>query len=180
MQKETRGGSDGRSLAAWRCDMQAAWRAHIRDNAPPFPYSDKLAQAAGIGLSKPHPAVPWRGSTRERELSQKKRICDAKAWCVPYAFTKKVFYKCLKQKLCCTSRVLSLLYCLPKRLKGTVSRDFLLLVLFMNQFPPSPRVFHYDRFKFFQKFAEIFAAQGLPPVSTTPVANGKNLQSEKS
>ncbi len=27
-------------------------------------------------------------------------------------------------------------------LKGTVSRDFLLLVLFMNQFPPSPRVFH--------------------------------------
>jgi hypothetical protein len=26
--------------------------------------------------------------------------------------------------------------------KGTVSRDFLLLVLFMNQFPPSPRVFH--------------------------------------
>jgi hypothetical protein len=27
-------------------------------------------------------------------------------------------------------------------LKGTVSRDFLLLVLFMNQFPPSPRVVH--------------------------------------
>ncbi len=27
-------------------------------------------------------------------------------------------------------------------LKGTVSRDFLLQVLFMNQFPPSPRVFH--------------------------------------
>ncbi len=26
--------------------------------------------------------------------------------------------------------------------KGTVSRDFLLLVHFMNQFPPSPRVFH--------------------------------------
>jgi hypothetical protein len=26
--------------------------------------------------------------------------------------------------------------------KGTVSRDFLLLVFFMNQFPPSPRVFH--------------------------------------
>jgi hypothetical protein len=25
--------------------------------------------------------------------------------------------------------------------KGTVSRDFLLLVLFMNQLPPSPRVF---------------------------------------
>ncbi len=26
------------------------------------------------------------------------------------------------------------------KLKGTVSRDFLLLVYFMNQFPPSPRV----------------------------------------
>jgi hypothetical protein len=56
-------------------------------------------------------------------------------------------------------------------LKGTVSRDFLLLVFFMNQFPPSPRVFHLDRFEFFRKFAEIFASQGAPPVSMTPVAN---------
>ncbi len=57
-------------------------------------------------------------------------------------------------------------------LKGTVSRDFLLLVFFMNQFPPPhPRVFHLDRFKIFRKFAEIFASQGAPPVSTTPVAN---------
>ncbi len=29
---------------------------------------------------------------------------------------------------------------LGTRLKGTVSRDFLFLVFFMNQFPPSPRV----------------------------------------
>jgi hypothetical protein len=41
----------------------------------------------------------------------------------------------------------------------------------MNQFPPSPRVSHLDCFKFFRKFAEIFASQGAPPVSTTPVAN---------
>jgi hypothetical protein len=34
----------------------------------------------------------------------------------------------------------------------------------MNQFPPSPRVFLLDRFKFFRKFAEIFASQGSPPV----------------
>jgi hypothetical protein len=47
----------------------------------------------------------------------------------------------------------------------------LLLVFFMNQIPPSPRVFHSDSFKFFRKFAEIFASQGAPPVSTTPVAN---------
>ncbi len=47
----------------------------------------------------------------------------------------------------------------------------MLLVFFMNQFPPGPRVFHLDRFEFFRKFAEIFASQGAPPVSTTPVAN---------
>jgi hypothetical protein len=52
-----------------------------------------------------------------------------------------------------------------------VSRDFLLLVFFINQFPPSPREFHLNCFEFFQKFAEIFASQGAPPVSTTPVAN---------
>ncbi len=28
-----------------------------------------------------------------------------------------------------------------------------------------------DRFEFFRKFAEIFASQGVPPVSTTKVAN---------
>ncbi len=38
----------------------------------------------------------------------------------------------------------------------------------MNQFPPSPRVIHKDRFKFFRKFAEKFASQGEPPVSKTP------------
>ncbi len=53
-------------------------------------------------------------------------------------------------------------------LKGTVSRDFLLLVFFMNPFPPSSRVFHVDSFKFFRKFSEIFASQGAPLVSTTP------------
>jgi hypothetical protein len=52
-----------------------------------------------------------------------------------------------------------------------VSRDFLLLVFFIIQFPPSPKVFHLDRFEFFRKFAEIFASQGAPPVSTTQVAN---------
>ncbi len=56
-----------------------------------------------------------------------------------------------------------------------MSRDFLPLAFFMNQFPPSPRVLHLDRFKFFRKFAEIFASQGAPPVSTTPVANFSSL-----
>jgi hypothetical protein len=41
----------------------------------------------------------------------------------------------------------------------------------MNQFPPSSRVFRLDRFEFFRKFTEIFASQGAPPVSMTPVAN---------
>jgi hypothetical protein len=41
----------------------------------------------------------------------------------------------------------------------------------MNQFPPSPRVSHKDRFEFFRKLAEIFTSQGAPLVSTTPAAN---------
>ncbi len=45
----------------------------------------------------------------------------------------------------------------------------------MNQFPPSPRVFHWDRFEFFQKFAEIFPAQGLPPVANETIFNQKNF-----
>jgi hypothetical protein len=55
--------------------------------------------------------------------------------------------------------------------KGTVLQVFLLLVCFMNQIPPSPRVSHLDGFKFFRKFSEIFTSQGAPPVSTTPTAN---------
>ncbi len=51
-------------------------------------------------------------------------------------------------------------------LKGTVSRDFLLLVFFHESVSP-----HLDRFEFFRKFAEIFASQGALPVSATPVAN---------
>jgi hypothetical protein len=41
----------------------------------------------------------------------------------------------------------------------------------MNQFPPSPRVSHSDRFEFFRKFAEIIVSKGAPPVSATPAAN---------
>jgi hypothetical protein len=55
-------------------------------------------------------------------------------------------------------------------LKGTVSRYFLLLVFFTNHFPPAPEYPNKDRFKFFQKFAEIFASQDAPPVSTTNFA----------
>ncbi len=40
--------------------------------------------------------------------------------------------------------------------KGTVPRDFLLQVFFMNQFPPSPWVYHQDRsVELFRKFADI-------------------------
>jgi hypothetical protein len=54
------------------------------------------------------------------------------------------------------------------------ANDFLLLVFFMGQFPPSPRVSHLDRFEFFRKFAEIFTSQGAPLVSTILVATGVN------
>jgi hypothetical protein len=43
----------------------------------------------------------------------------------------------------------ALLSLLWQTLKRTVSQDFLLLVFFTNQFPPSPGVFYLDRFKFF-------------------------------
>jgi hypothetical protein len=56
-------------------------------------------------------------------------------------------------------------------IKGTVSRDFLLLVFFMYQFPPAPEYTINTVSNCFEKLAEIFASQGAPPVSTTPVAN---------
>ncbi len=60
-------------------------------------------------------------------------------------------------------------------------RDFRLLVFFMNQFPPSPWVYHWGCFKLFWEFAKIFAAQGWPPLSLPPdgkwnkIFNQKNL-----
>jgi hypothetical protein len=62
--------------------------------------------------------------------------------------------------------------------KGTVPRDVQLQVFSGIRFPQAPGVFHSGRFEFF-KIAEIFAAEGAPPVSLTPVANGKNPQSEQ-
>jgi hypothetical protein len=70
-------------------------------------------------------------------------------------------------------------YSWNKDLKGTVSPDFRLLVFFMDQFPQASEYTTKAISIFFRKFAEIFAAQGTPPVSTAPVANGKNLQAEK-
>jgi hypothetical protein len=61
--------------------------------------------------------------------------------------------------------------CQHLKLKGTVSQDFLLQVFFMNQFPPAPEYPIRTVSIFFQKFAEIFASQGAPPVSTTSAEN---------
>jgi hypothetical protein len=63
------------------------------------------------------------------------------------------------------------------RFKGSATR-FSTSGFFMNQFPPSPWVYQKGRFEFFRKFAEIFTAQGWPPVSLTPVAKENKLQSE--
>ncbi len=54
-------------------------------------------------------------------------------------------------------------------LKGTVSRDFLLLVFFISV-SLQPQSILLGQLRFFSKFAEIFASQGAPPVSMTPVA----------
>ncbi len=51
------------------------------------------------------------------------------------------------------------------RIKGTVSQDFVLLVFFINQFPPPPpQGPNRTVMNFFRKFTEIFASQGAPPV----------------
>ncbi len=52
-----------------------------------------------------------------------------------------------------------------------MSRDFLFKVFFMNHLSPSPWKWRKDRFKFFQKSAEIFASQGAPTISMTPSVN---------
>jgi hypothetical protein len=62
------------------------------------------------------------------------------------------------------------------RFKGTVSRDFLLLVFFMNQFPPSPRVSHFSKIRGDIRKSRCTTGVNdtggkLPPVSTTPAAN---------
>jgi hypothetical protein len=70
------------------------------------------------------------------------------------------------------------MYKKPSYLRDSATR-FLASGFLNGSFSPKPQLHHYGRFKFFQKFAEIFAAQGAPPMSLTPVANEKNLQSEK-
>ena len=64
------------------------------------------------------------------------------------------------------------------RLKGQCHEIFDLRFSFHESVSPTPLSIPLRPFHFFRKFAEIFAAPGLPLVSTTPVANGKNLQAE--
>jgi hypothetical protein len=47
--------------------------------------------------------------------------------------------------------------------------------VFMGKFPHSPRVSRWDRFKFLQKFAKIFASQGASAVSMTTVATSPSV-----
>jgi hypothetical protein len=65
-----------------------------------------------------------------------------------------------------------------KLIKGTVSQDFCFW-FFHESVYSKPLIISLGCFEFFRKFSEILAAQGAPPVQTTPVANEKNLQSEK-
>jgi hypothetical protein len=51
-----------------------------------------------------------------------------------------------------------------------VSQDFLIQLFFLNHLPQPPEN-NIRAISLFQKFAEMFASEGAPPVSTTPVAN---------
>ncbi len=63
------------------------------------------------------------------------------------------------------------------RSKKSCDTRFLTSGFFHESVSPKPLSIPLGPFHIFQKFDEIFAAQGAPPVSLTPVANGKNLQS---
>ncbi len=59
-------------------------------------------------------------------------------------------------------------------LKESRTQDFGLQVIFMNKCPQSPQVFHWGRFEFFRKFAEIFANEYLSVINCSAVSRGNN------
>ncbi len=58
--------------------------------------------------------------------------------------------------------------------KGSLTRDFRHHIFFINQCPPGPWVL--GPFRFFRKFAEIFANECLSAVSMTPAKKEKNFE----
>jgi hypothetical protein len=64
-------------------------------------------------------------------------------------------------------------------LKGQCHEIFGYWFFFHESVSPQPLSIPIGPFRIFPKFSEIFAAESAPPVFLTPVANGKNLQSEK-
>jgi hypothetical protein len=56
-------------------------------------------------------------------------------------------------------------------LKGQCHEIFCFGFFFQESPSPKPLKITLGSFRIFRKFAEIFASQGAPPVSTTPVAN---------
>ncbi len=60
-------------------------------------------------------------------------------------------------------------------LKGQCHEIFCVWFFHESVPPPHLRVFRLDCFEFFRKFAEIFASQSAPPVSTTPVATSGKI-----
>jgi len=64
--------------------------------------------------------------------------------------------------------------------KGTVSRNFFLLFFFHESVSHKPLIIPLRPFRIFSKIRgdTVFSAPGLPPVSLTPVTNGKNPQSD--
>ncbi len=52
-----------------------------------------------------------------------------------------------------------------------MSRDFCFRFFHESSSPKPMKIQYMDNFAFFRKSAEIFANQGAPPVSTTPVVN---------
>ncbi len=123
-------------------------------------------------------AIPRKGiykrNCRCSAISENSSIIMSKQY--HYHIKKTVFFF-FRMMFGTSMRQLSQVWCIMMIFQGTVSQNFWLLVFFHESVSPKPLNIPSGPFQIFLKFAEIFAAQGAPPVLLTPVANGKNLQS---
>ncbi len=93
------------------------------------------------------------------QLSLSFFLYDSTLCSIEYKVQARISYRGRAQKCSKCRGILCQLGYLKRQCHETFDFWF-----FMNQFAPSTSVYHYVHFKFFQKFMEIFAAQGSPPV----------------
>ncbi len=138
--------------------------------------------------SEGSPATAWVESGGAKPISENVLSCR-----IPPFLPAIKFYHSFAKKIWFTKKIANKFLHEIKTFKRTVSQDFLLLVFFMNQFPPQPQSIPLGPFQIFSKirrdirksrcttdinvtggkFATSVNDKGckLPLVSTTPAAN---------